>query len=174
MNVHFLNPFVEAASEVLKAEAGVEVQRGDISLQRSALTANDVTVLLSMIGQLQGVVLYGMSRQTALNLVSKMMFETITELNSLAQSGVAELGNVLTGRATIKLSEVGLVTTISPPTVIVGSGVTVSTLDFPRLVVPLRFDGGEIEAHLALRQAEPSAQGVYVPLVTGLHKPADA
>jgi chemotaxis protein CheX len=174
MNAQFLNPFVEAASEVLKAEVGVEVQRGDTSLQRSALTANDVTVLLSMIGQLQGVVLYGMSRQTALNLVSKMMSETITELNSLAQSGVAELGNVLTGRATIKLSEGGVVTEISPPTVIVGSGVTVSTLDFPRVVVPLKFDDGEIEAHLALRQVEPTAQGTCVHLVTGLHKQANA
>lgn len=65
MNVQFLNPFLEAANEVLKAEIGVEVQRGEISLQRSALTANEVTVLLSMIGQLQGVVLYGMSKATA-------------------------------------------------------------------------------------------------------------
>lgn len=168
MNVHFLNPFVTAASEVLKAEVGVEVGRGDISLQRSALTANDVTVLLSMIGQLQGVVLFGMTRPTALYLVSKMMGETMTELNSLAQSGIAELGNVLTGRATIKLAEVGLVTDISPPTVIIGSGITVSTLDFPRLVVPLKFEGGEIEAHLALRQAEPNAQGAFVPLVSDL------
>ena len=174
MNVQFLNPFVEAAGEVLKAEVGVEVQRGDISLQRSALTANDVTVLLSMVGQLQGVVLYGMSRETALKLVSKMMVESITELNSLAQSGIAELGNVITGRATIKLSQAGLSTDISPPTVIVGSGITVSTLDFPRLVVPLKFEGGAIEAHLALRQAEANAQAVPVSLLAPLGSKAGA
>lgn len=68
------------------------------------------------------------------------MGETITELDLLATSGIAELGNVLTGRATIKLSEIGLQTDISPPTVIVGAGITVSTLDFPRLVVPIRFE----------------------------------
>jgi chemotaxis protein CheX len=174
MNVHCLNPFVEAASEVLKAEISVEVFRGDISLQHSALTANDVTVLLSMIGQVQGVVLYGMSCATALHLVSKMMLETITKLNPLAQSGIAELGNVLTGRVAIKLSDVGLVTEISLPTVIVGSGVTVSTLDFPRLVVPLKFEGGEIEAHLALRQAEPGTRGGFVPLVTHVSKSASS
>lgn len=168
MNVQFLNPFLEAANEVLKAEIGVEVQRGEISLQRSALTANEVTVLLSMIGQLQGVVLYGMSKATACMLVSKMMGETITELDSLATSGVAELGNVLTGRATIKLSEIGLQTDISPPTVIVGAGITVSTLDFPRLVVPIRFGEHELEAHLALRLAEPTNSQTHVPLVRGL------
>ncbi|MBL8094086.1 MAG: chemotaxis protein CheX [Anaerolineales bacterium] len=168
MNVQFLNPFLEAANEVLKAEIGVEVQRGEISLQRSALTANEVTVLLNMIGQLQGVVLYGMSKATACMLVSKMLGEQITELDSLAQSGVAELGNVLTGRATIKLSEIGLQTDISPPTVIIGAGITVSTLDFPRLVVPIRFEDHSMEAHLALRLAEASSNQSHVPLVRGL------
>ena len=168
MNVQFLNPFLEAANEVLKAEIGVEVTRGEISLQRSALTANEVTVLLSMVGQLQGVVLYGMSKATACMLVSRMMGEPITELDSLAQSGVAELGNVLTGRATIKLSEIGLQTDISPPTVIIGAGVTVSTLDFPRLVVPIRFEEHALEAHLALRLAEPHAHQSHVPLVREL------
>ncbi len=169
MNVQFLNPFLEAANEVLKAEIGVDVQRGEISLQRSALTANEVTVLLSMIGQLQGVVLYGMSKATACMMVSKMMGEPIAELDSLAQSGVAELGNVLTGRATIKLSEIGLQTDISPPTVIIGAGITVSTLDFPRLVVPIRFGGDHmLEAHLALRLAETTSNQSHVPLVRGL------
>ncbi len=168
MNVQFLNPFLEAANEVLKAEIGVEVQRGEISLQRSALTANEVTVLLSMIGQLQGVVLYGMSKATACMLVSQMLGETVTELDSLAQSGVAELGNVLTGRATIKLSEIGLQTDISPPTVIIGAGITVSTLDFPRLIVPIRFGEHSMEAHLALRLAEANASQSHVPLVRGL------
>ncbi|MER3513940.1 MAG: chemotaxis protein CheX, partial [Chloroflexota bacterium] len=53
--------------------------------------------------------------------------------------------------ATIKLAEAGYSANISPPTLIQGKGVTISTLDFPRIVVPLICDLGEIMVHLALR-----------------------
>ncbi len=44
MNVKFLNPFVEAASEVLQAECNIKVTRGNLTLHKSALTTDDVTV----------------------------------------------------------------------------------------------------------------------------------
>lgn len=31
VNVKFLNPFVEATSEVIKAEVGLTIERGDLS-----------------------------------------------------------------------------------------------------------------------------------------------
>ena len=152
-------------------EVNAAATRGALSLQKSAMTSDDVTVLLSMVGQVQGMVLYGMSQPTALNLVSRMMDQTFAEFDSLAQSGIAELGNVITGRATIKLSQAGFVTDISPPTLIHGKGVTVSTLDFSRVVVPLSTDLGDITVHLALRETvdhKPAAAGeAPAPLVNG-------
>ena len=152
MNVTFLNPFVEAANEVLRAEAQLSLTRGNLSLQKSALTTDDVTVLISIVGHVQGVVLYSLSNATGLALVSRMMSQEFVEFDSLAQSGVAELGNVITGRAGVKLSEAGYESTISPPTLIQGKGVAVSTLDFSRIVVPLTCELGEIVVHLAVRE----------------------
>lgn len=156
-NVKFMNPFVESASEVLKAECGVDVRRGVLSLQKSSLTTDDITVLISLVGQVQGVVLYGLSTETGLGLVSKMTDQEFKEFDNLAQSGVAELGNVITGRATIKLAESGYSSNISPPTLIQGRGVQISTLDFSRILVPLETDMGEIMVHLALREAIPGS-----------------
>ncbi|MCL4560663.1 MAG: chemotaxis protein CheX [Chloroflexi bacterium] len=152
MNVKFLNPFVEAATEVLKAEAQATVDRGMLSLQKSMLTTDDITVLINLVGQLQGVVLYGMAKATGIALVSRMLDQPFQEMDLLAQSGVAELGNVISGRATIKLADAGLNTTISPPTLITGNGIQISTLDFQRIVVPLRTEMGEITVHLAVRE----------------------
>lgn len=143
---------MEAANDVLQAEAGIAVTRGKLSLQKSALTADDITVLISMVGQVQGVALYGMSIRTGLALVSRMLGQEFGEFNSLAQSGIAELGNVITGRASVKLAEAGYVANISPPTLLIGQGVTISTLDFARIVIPLAMDLGEITVHLALRE----------------------
>jgi chemotaxis protein CheX len=171
MNVKFMNPFVEAASEVLEAECGVSVARGNIILQKSAMTTDEVTVLLSLIGQVQGVVLYGLSKKTGLGLVSRVLGQEFTDFDSLAQSGVAELGNVITGRATIKMSQVGYAVDISPPTLIQGQGVTISTLDFARVIVPLTTDVGQIVVHLALRESPPGARNAnFVPVtVSSLH-----
>lgn len=157
MNVKFLNPFVDAAAEVLKAEVELMISRGNLSMQKSALTANEITVLISLVGNVQGVVLYGMSTQTALAIVSRILGQEFKEFDTLAQSGIGELGNVITGRATVKLSEAGYQANISPPTLIIGQGVQISTLDFPRIVVPLNSEVGDIGVHLALRESPPEA-----------------
>jgi chemotaxis protein CheX len=161
-----MNPFIEAAVEVLKVECNIQAQRGNLTLHKSAMTTNEVTVLLSMIGQVQGVVMYGLSIETARNLVSRVMEQEFPEFDSLAQSGTAELGNVITGRATIKLSKAGIASNISPPTLILGQGITISTLDFGRIVVPLVTEAGEILVHLALRESPPGMQDTnFVPVM---------
>lgn len=166
VNVKFLNPFIDAASEVLSVEAHTSTTKGSLTLQKSAMTTDDITVLLSLIGQIQGVVLYGMSVKTALALVTRMVDQEFPEFDNLAQSGIAELGNVITGRATIKLSEAGYTTNISPPTLIQGQGLQISTLDFSRIVLPLVTEVGDIMVHLALRETPPGGpqDKIFVPL----------
>jgi chemotaxis protein CheX len=164
-NVKFMNPFVEAATEVIKAEVGSEVRRGTLSLQKTAVTSDDITVLISLVGQVNGVVLYGMSIETGLAMVSRITGQDFSDFDNLAQSGVAEMGNVITGRATIKLSEAGYNSNISPPTLITGRGVQISTLDFSRIMVPIITDFGEILVHLAIRETPPgSTPQSFVPL----------
>ena len=165
-NVKFMNPFVEAAADVLEKEVSAKVERGTLSLQKSSLTSDQITVLLSLVGQVQGVVLYGLSIKTAMNLVSRMMGQEFTEFDNLAQSGVAELGNVITGAATVKLSKEGFAAEISPPTLVQGEGIQISTLDFPRVVVQLKTEMGDITVHLALRESPPGSESGknYVPI----------
>lgn len=166
MNVKFLNPFVDAAVEVLKAEAKANISKGTITLQKSALTSDEVTVLINLVGQVQGVVLFGMSEKLGMNIVSLMMAQEFTVFDNLAQSGVAELGNVISGRATVMLAEAGFKSTISPPTMIKGKGVQISTLDFPRIVVPLTCELGEMVIHLALRESQAGEwNDNFVPLI---------
>ncbi|MBI3762776.1 MAG: chemotaxis protein CheX [Chloroflexi bacterium] len=152
MNVKFLNPFVEAAYEVLQAETGVGMMRGELGLDKGAYVTDDVTVIISLVGRVEGTVFYSMSEETAVALASRILGEQLKTFNGLAQSGVAELGNVITGRASVKLAEAGYEANISPPTLLTGKGATISTLDFARLVVPLGSECGSVAIHLALRE----------------------
>jgi chemotaxis protein CheX len=166
MNVRFLNPFVEAAFEVLSIETGFSATRGELALEKQAYVTDDVTVMLSLVGDVEGIVFYSLSQPAALALASKMLGETMLTFDGLAQSGIAELGNVITGRASVKLADAGFEATISPPTLLCGRGATLSTLDFARIVVPLQLECGTLVIHLALRASAgkvASAASLAVP-----------
>ena len=152
MNVKFLNPFLDAAHEVVLQETGCPLERGALSLKQEPYWTDDVTVILSLVGQVQGTVFYSMQEITALALIQKMLDEQITEMTGLVQSGIAELANVITGRAGVKLAEAGYEATISTPTYLGGKGTQISCLDIPRLVVPLAGSCGAITIHLAIRE----------------------
>ncbi|KAA3648422.1 MAG: chemotaxis protein CheX [Chloroflexi bacterium] len=165
MNITILNPFLAAAKEVVQAEVQLEVTRGDLALQRSAFTSQDLTVLISLAGDIEGVVLYGLTTQTALALVSRMLDQEFKEMDAMAQSGISELANVITGRSTVNLSEAGFTCDISPPTLVQGQSIEISTVEFQRVVVPLETEVGIITAHLALREAQASADNMpYIPI----------
>jgi len=70
MNVKYLIPFVDAAYEVLKAEAHYQMKRGQLSLEKGPYITEEVTVLLSLVGDITGTVFYSMSIHTVLNIIS--------------------------------------------------------------------------------------------------------
>jgi chemotaxis protein CheX len=151
MKVEFINPFVKAAIDVLKSEIGSDVERGKLRVESGKSVAFDVNVMIGVTGAAQGFVLYGMDSETAMNIVGKMMGQPFDEFDALAQSGIAEMGNVITGSASRGLSEGGFTCNITPPTLITGKQTQIGTLDIPRLALPLTTSCGAIEIHLALR-----------------------
>jgi chemotaxis protein CheX len=153
VKVEFVNPFLQAATEVLESELGGESQRGELRLQKSAVTTDEVTAIVCVTGTVAGLVLYSMNETTALAIVSRTMNQDFREFDALAQSGIGELGNVITGRAGVLLSQAGYPSNMTPPAVVVGKGTMVTTLDLSRLVLPLETPVGGLEVHIVLRAA---------------------
>ena len=172
MRVDLYNAFVVAAGQVLATEIGVKIKRGALSLERETYVTDDITVLLNLIGDVWGVAFYSLSFETAKEFVGRMLGQQVTSFDELAMSGIAELGNVITGQASTKLAEMGLNTDISVPSLIVGKGSRISTLDIDRLVIPLETEVGIFRLDLALRESDSnraSRAGSAVPMriVTG-------
>jgi chemotaxis protein CheX len=152
MNVKFLNPFVISAHDILSLEMRETVQRGELRLENGHYRTDDVTVIISLIGAVDGTVFYSMSNEFAIRFASASMGERFDVLDELVQSGIAELGNVITGQASMRLAETGYESNISTPSLIMGKGASISTLEYPRLVVPLTTSAGSLTIHLALRE----------------------
>ena len=153
LRVEFINPFITSATEVLQSEVDSIPKRGALSLEPKPFTTQDVTALIAVTGNIHGAVFYCMSEKTALNLVSVMLGKRYLIFDDLAKSGIAELGNVITGRASILLADAGYPSKIAPPVMLVGRGTMISTLKIPRLVVPLETEHGVVEVHVALKEA---------------------
>jgi len=154
VQVELINVFIKAATDVLQSEVGEETTAGSVRVLSSAQTSEEVTVMIGVSGDVRGMVLLGMSERTAKAIVSRMMGEPCPLFDELAQSGIAEMGNVITGIATQGLEAHGLSVTISPPALIAGGpGIMISTINFRRFVVPLKCGLGDIALHAAIEVA---------------------
>jgi chemotaxis protein CheX len=158
MNLDGVNAIVQAAGEVLLAELGGEVQRGQLALVRGGEPTDEVTTLIRFQGGLSGIVLVTMSRATALRLASRLMGQEYGVLDEVAQSGIAELSNVIAGNAMSLLARQGYVCTIAPPRIAVIDGGGFATLTLPRLAIPLHTALGDLDLQVALT-ARPQAGG---------------
>jgi chemotaxis protein CheX len=153
MNVKFLNPFISSAHDILRIEMHESVERGELRLENGSYRTDDATVIISLIGAVDGTVFYSMSKESAMQFASALMGEKFDALNELAQSGIAELGNVITGQASMRLADAGYESNISTPSLLIGKGALISTLGYPRLVVPLSTPIGSLTIHLSLRES---------------------
>ncbi|BDG61377.1 chemotaxis protein CheX [Caldinitratiruptor microaerophilus] len=154
MKAEFINPFLVAAQEVLQAEASATVRKGTVTIQNSPLMSDDVTVLIGVVGRVKGIVLYSMSEKTAKEIVGAIINEPVRVLDSMVESAVGELGNVITGRASMELEKLECPVTIAPPSVVVGKNTVISTLQIRRLVIPLVTQYGDIVVHVALSDVQ--------------------
>ncbi|NCO66329.1 MAG: chemotaxis protein CheX [Candidatus Aquicultor secundus] len=152
LKVEFVNPFLEAAFEVFETETNLKLGKGPLSVQQSSLTSQEVSVLIGVTGEIHGQVIYGMSAKVAKKIAAEMMGQPVPLLDGLAQSAISELGNMITGLATVKFGKDYANLAVTPPTLIVGTKVLISTIDIQRLYIVLMSEAGDIEVSVALRE----------------------
>lgn len=153
MKVQYVNPFVDASFRVIEMVLGKKPEKGQLAMRPSVFTSQQCNVITGVTGKVQGQVIYGMSLITADKIASHMLGQPIRTFDQLAASAIAELGNMITGNASMLLSEAGFPCDITPPSIIRGTNVKMSTLNIPALVVPLCLEFGELELTVCLRES---------------------
>jgi chemotaxis protein CheX len=152
MKAEYVNPFVSGAFHVLKTLFEVEPTKGKLDVRPSIFTSQQCNVIMGVTGRIEGQVIYGMNLITADKIASHMLGQPIRTFDQMAASAIAELGNMITGNASSFLSELGYVCDITPPSIIRGTNVKISTLCIPAIVVPLELPVGKIEITVSLQE----------------------
>lgn len=159
MRVEYINPFVETSYRVLRELLdGSDVKRGDLYLKSTAMPAMGVTALVGLAGDVEGRVLFDMTKDTALHIASKMNGETLTVLDDLVKATISELANIITAQAVTKLHELGFKFDLTPPALFAGEKMEIARLgdrsdSVEALIVPLIIpECGKIEVNVAIRE----------------------
>jgi chemotaxis protein CheX len=155
MRVEYINPFVEAAYSVLKEVMNAEVKRGEIYLKPTSMSIMGVAALVGLAGDVEGRVLFDMSKDTALHVAGAMNMETFTVLDELAKATIQELANMITAQAVTKLHDLGFKFDLTPPALFTGENMEVSTNlgEVEALIVPMELGpNGKIEVNVAIRE----------------------
>ncbi len=152
MRVEYINPFVEAANNILSEVLAGEVNRGDLYLKSTSMPVMGVAALVGLAGDVEGRVLFDMSMDTALRIASRMNNEELTEFDELVKATITEVANMITGQAVTKLHDLGFKFDLTPPSLFTGEKMEVSDHEVEALIVPMLTEQGKIEVNVAIRE----------------------
>ena len=155
MKVEYISPFVEASVNVFQSLMNMTPERGKLSARPQIFTSQQVNIVCGIAGDIEGQVIYGMSIVAADKIASQMLGQSIVTFDQLAASAIAELGNMISGNSMALLAEQGFHCEITPPTIVKGTNVKISTLNIPALVIPMKVsEVGDFEINVSLREKE--------------------
>ena len=151
INVECINPFLMAASGILKDACQLDMQFGKPYVKTTAFEEGSVIIMIGVTGEIRGQVLIAFSVQNAMDIASKMMMGMpVTELNDMSRSAISELGNMIMGNAATILSTKGIGIDITPPTLCEGR-INLSSSYAKNICIPLNGDGVKVELDIAVR-----------------------
>ena len=116
MQSTYINPFLSASIHVLETVIQIRPSVGGLRMGHLSANGDMVWLGIHVFGQMQGNIVFGFPRKVALLLVSAMMGGyTVTELDEMTRSAISELGNMISGNASTRLSEQGIQVDITTP-----------------------------------------------------------
>ncbi|ORC36496.1 chemotaxis protein CheX [Marispirochaeta aestuarii] len=152
MRVEYINPFVESAFNILREVLNAEITRGELYLKSASQPVLGVAAIVGLAGDVEGRVLFDMSRPTAIAIASAMNGEELSELDDLGKATITELANMITAQAVTKLHDLGFKFDLTPPAIFTGDNMEVTDTEVEALIVPVNLEQGKIEINVAVRE----------------------
>ena len=152
-NVEYINPFLMAATSIIKDICQIELKVGKPYVKETEFASDSVIIMIGVTGEMRGSVMIALSYNKALEIASNMMMGMpVTELDEMSTSAISELGNMIMGNAATILSTKGIGIDITPPTLCRGN-LTITQSYTKNICIPLSGDDITIELDVAVKDA---------------------
>ena len=129
-----------------------DVKRLGVSVKDRAIESPGVVIIVGLVGDIKGNIIYGMSNDDAKKIASDMMMgKEVAEFDELAQSAVSELTNMLTATVATNYFEQGINVNISTPTLIYGEFIANASID-KVLCIQMQVNEAIVEVNVSLEK----------------------
>lgn len=150
LNAEHINPFLIAATKILKDMCFVDVKIGKPYVKNTNFTDATLVIMIGITGEIQGQAMIAFPEPVACDIASKMTMMPITQLDELSTSAICELGNMIMGNTATIFSTQGVGIDITPPTLCNGN-VSFSNNYSQNICIPLVYDDSKvIEINVAM------------------------
>lgn len=151
INVDHINPFLIASSKIFKEMCFIDPKVGRPYIKDPVFLDNTILIIIGFTGKMKGQVMISFEYEIALDIASKMIMMTVSEMDEFAKSAISELGNMILGNAATIFSTHGIDIDITPPTI--GTGTMSFSHTYARnICVPFTYDDDKkIEINIAIK-----------------------
>lgn len=154
MDVKYINPFLQSFLNIVPQFGISNIKKNKLSVKGKEIASSGVIMMVGIVGDIKGNVIYSTTDECAKRLASAMMMGMpVNEFDELAQSAISELSNMLTANAATNFSELGLNINISPPTLIYGD-FTANTGCEKTLCIEMLVDDLPFEINVSIENAK--------------------
>jgi len=151
LDANLVNPFIASFNHVMKSLGFHEVRIGTMDVKGREIFGNGVILMVGLVGQLQGNIVYVIADENAKKIASTMMMGMpVNELDELARSSLSELSNMLSAHAATGIANHGYTVDISPPIMMNGTNVSIMMSSNKVLCVEVIVDNMPILLHIAI------------------------
>ena len=153
MDVKHINPFVESFIKVIPQIGFNKINIGKVSAKSRELTYSGVIIVVGIVGEIKGNVVYYTNLESAKKIASTMMMGMpIEEFDEMSKSALSELTNMLTANAATIFYNMGVQIDISTPTLFHGENVSVKMSSSQVLCVELFADDNPFEVNISIEK----------------------
>lgn len=148
MKAEHLNSFIQGAQNVISSICSENAGLGKLFTKQPPYKSEDISVIIGILGELQGDVIFTMNKNMAMFFASKLMKDMDNSMvEQMWESAISEVTNMISGKVSSVFFGNGTTIDITPPTLLLNP--QPSQFDFipqgAKLVcMPLIFENGGI------------------------------
>lgn len=153
MNAKIINPFLEAAVNVLKTMAMIEPTPGKPYLKKDVVATGDVSGIIGITGDAQGSMSISFSESCISAIVSNLFGMTVSGIDDDVRDAVGELTNMICGDARRRLESQNISLQAGTPTVVAGKNHSITHIhNGPCLAIPFNTPAGDFVIEVAFNK----------------------
>ncbi len=151
MDATLINPCIDATLNILGTIAEITARIRPPLAKSTNAARGEITGVIQLSGEANGIFSVTFSRETILAVVSTMFGEPMTEINADIQDAVGEIINMISGRITQSMEQMGRSLKAKLSTVVTGKDHLISHIPGqPVIAVPFDTDVGSLTIEFSM------------------------